>query len=412
MTPPHPRLPLRRRPPPPLPLLRPSPPPLPPQTPPPPRPRGLRLEAEAPRRPPPLPEEFAAAIALAGRARNVALAADLFAEAAAAGRDSSLYNALMAAYMHSGHITKAVSVFDELRKDPACEPNVVSYNILLSLYGRHVLIDQMESVLRTIDESGISRTLETYNIAIAGYLIGKMWDRMESTFRAMEDGPVQPELSTHLLMLRGYAFAGDLEKMERMYEMVRKEVNSNERALIPVMICAYCKSKDPKRIQKIEDLMRLLNEDEYRPWLHMLLIRVYAQEGSVEVMERLISEALQRNMEISSVGVVRSILATYFRCNAVDRLARFIWQAEVAGWRLCRDLYHCKMVLYSRQNRLEEMHRVIDEMENYWVDRDKRTFVILYKAYSNAGRRLEADTVLGMMWKHGFALTRMASLPN
>ncbi|XP_072961705.1 pentatricopeptide repeat-containing protein At2g30780-like [Typha angustifolia] len=354
------------------------------------------------------PEEFAAAIALAGRARNISLATDLFNEAIVDAPKTCLYNALMTAYMYNGHILKTIAVFDDLERDTSCQPTIVSYNILLSLYGRHTLVDKMESVLHAVDESGIPRTVDTYNIVITGYLIGKMWDRMENTFREMEEGTVKPEVSTRLLMLRGYAFAGNLEKMERVYETVREEVKSRERALIRAMICAYCKSRDPDRILKIEELSKLMNEDEYRPWLHVLLIRVYAQEGMVDMMEQLIFQAFQRKTEVTTLRVVRSILATYFQLNAVDRLGRFIRQAEEAGWRLCRDLYHCKMVLHSRQNQLVEMHGVLDEMENYMVGRDKRTLLIMYKAYCNAGRRLEAETVLGMMWKHGFTFPQDA----
>ncbi|XP_072984447.1 pentatricopeptide repeat-containing protein At2g30780-like [Typha latifolia] len=350
-----------------------------------------------------LPEEYAKAITFAGRARDVDLAADLFAESISAFAEPCLYNALMSAYMYNGLTKKCVTVFDDLRCDPRCAPTIVTYNILLSLFGRSLLINHMEAVLRGVDEAGIPRTLETYNTVIAAYVTAWTWDRMEQAFKAMEDGPVKPDVSTHLLMLRGYAHSGNLEKMEKAYELVREHVNDREAPLIRAMICAYCKSSDADRVRKIERLMEYISDDEYRPWLNVLLIKVYAQDGLVEKMERLISEALQRSTTVTTVGVMRSIISSYFRCAAVDRLAGFIRQAEYAGWRLCRSLYHCKMVMYGQQNRLAEMHGVLDEMENYRFERTKKTFLIMHKAYLNVGRRIEAETIRGMMWKHGFA---------
>ncbi|KAM3404040.1 hypothetical protein ACQJBY_007248 [Aegilops geniculata] len=354
--------------------------------------------------PPPTLPEFVVAISLASRARDPTAAANIFTDASSAYcPDQALYNALMAAYMHSGLVNSCVEAFHALRRDPRCgPPNADSYNILIALFGRSLLVDHMEATLQSLDASGQPRTIGTYNAVIAGYLTAWMWDKMEAVFHEMMAGGVGPDTTTHLLMLRGYSHAGKIYKMELAYERACEHAGEVDIVHIRAMLCAYCKFEHVDRIQKIEELLLKLRPEDYRPWLNVLLIRVYAKEGLVEGMERRIAEALERNTTVTTTQVMRSVITNYFQCDAVDRLAHFVRQAEEAGWKLCRSLYHCKMVMYGKHHRLAEMHGVLDEMEYFRFDRTKKTFWILHKAYLSCGRRSEADTILGMMWKHGF----------
>ncbi|KAJ4805146.1 Pentatricopeptide repeat-containing protein [Rhynchospora pubera] len=346
-------------------------------------------------------EEYAKAITIAGCARNPDLAGKLFSEAIVSFPKTALYNALMSAYMYNGMMRRCLAVFQSLRQDRRCKPTIVSYNILLTLFGRTVLVDHMEAVLQAANEAGVKRTLTTQNTIIASYITGFMWDRMEATYHAMQHGPVKPELHTHLLLLRGYAHAGNIEKMENTYKIVSKQVKRVDAVFIRAMICAYCKIKHPKRLQRIEELLEYIADAEYRPWLHVLLIRVYAQEGLVEVMKRLIDEAFSRKTTVTTSGTMRSIITCYFHCGDVDQLAGFLRSAERAGWKLCRSVFHCKMLMYGMHNRLKEMHDVLDEMKRFRLDPTKKTLSIIYKVYFNMGRRLEVNTVVGMMFKFG-----------
>ncbi|XP_020580728.1 pentatricopeptide repeat-containing protein At2g30780 [Phalaenopsis equestris] len=359
-----------------------------------------------------VPEEYAKAISLAGRSNKADLAGDLFTDAGRRGiRSTGMYNSLMAAYMYNCLASKAISVFEDLTRDPACEPTIVTYNILLSVYGRLMLIDKLENLLKQIHEHPhISPNLSTYNILMAAYLTAWMWDRMENTYKGMIRGHVKPDTFTHFLMLRGYAHAGNVEKMEETYELVKDMVNRSVSPLVRAMICAYCKSSVKNRVSKIEELTKHIPEGEYRPWLNVLMIRLYAQEGLLDAMEKFISEAVNREVRVIAIGVMRSIISSYFRCDSIDRLIKFIRLAECAGWKLCRSLYHCKMVMYGQRNQIDGMHGALQEMEHFRFDRTKKTFLIMYKAYSKAGRRSEAEIVVGMMCKNGFLDPKAALL--
>ncbi|CAL5186915.1 unnamed protein product [Lathyrus oleraceus] len=349
--------------------------------------------------------EYSKGIKAAGRSKNIDLAVELFREAEKKGvKITSTYNALMGAFMFNGLAGKCHSLFLDMKKDPVCSPSVVTYNIVISVFGRLMLIDHMEATFKEMSELRLSPNISTYNYLIGGYISTWMWDDMEKVFQVIKSGPVVPNMKTYLLMIRGYAHLGNMEKMEEIYSLVRDHVNENEMAILRVMICAYCKSSDVDKLKKIEAMLKLIPEKEYRPWLNVLLIKLYARENLLEKMETAINEAFEHRTAVTTTGIIKCIVTAYFRCNAVENLENFIRRSVFSGWRICHSLYHCKLVMYGSQKNLRKIQNVLEEMDDINMNRNKKTLWIMYKAYWNSGQKSMVLKILGQMFKHGYTV--------
>ncbi|KAI4301316.1 hypothetical protein L6164_034606 [Bauhinia variegata] len=112
--------------------------------------------------------EYAEGDKIAGRARNIDFSVELFDEAAV--KES-----------------KQLSL-----RDTACGPTIVTYNILISVFDRLLLIDSTEAAFVEIYNFNISTNISTYNGLIAGYITAGMWDCMEKTFHMLQSSLVKP----------------------------------------------------------------------------------------------------------------------------------------------------------------------------------------------------------------------------
>lgn len=344
-------------------------------------------------------DEYAKGISISGRLKNVDMALSLFNEAA---KTTSVYNALMGAYMWNGLADNCKQLFLHFKSQEDSTPSVSTYNILISLYGRLIMVDRMEAIFLQLRPLKILPDSSTYNNLIAGYIYAWNWDKMEATFQTMN----KPTLATYLLMLRGYANSGNLVRMEDMYQAVKHHVDRNEFQLIESMICAYYRSSNKDRLRKIKTLSKLIPKKSYKPWLYVLLIQAYGQEDNLHAMENFIDQAISKGLQIETDGIMRSIVASYFRCNAVDKLAKFMQRAHSAGWRMSRSMFHGLMLMYGSQKRFEEMENVLSEMESFNISRSKKTLCILHKVYATHGQEHKVNQVAGMMLKHGHDFPR------
>ncbi|KAJ1398620.1 Tetratricopeptide-like helical domain superfamily [Sesbania bispinosa] len=113
-----------------------------------------------------------------GRKGQTRMAMWLFSEMRNTGcrPDTSVYNALISAHLHSRDKTKAlakaVGYFEKMKASERCKPNIVTYNILLRAFAQARNVEQVNSLFKDLDESIVSPDIYTFNGVMDAY--GKM----------------------------------------------------------------------------------------------------------------------------------------------------------------------------------------------------------------------------------------------
>ncbi|KAJ7977474.1 Pentatricopeptide repeat-containing protein [Quillaja saponaria] len=186
----------------------------------------------------------------------------------------------------------AIEVFDWRRKEDDTGTPITSleYSKGITAAGRTKNVDLAVELFTEAANKRI-KTTSTYNALMGAFMFNGladkcqalfrdlkrelqscMWDSMEKTFHLLKSSPLKPDIDMYLPMLR---------------------------------------DSHSDRVKKIKVLMKYIPAEDYRPWLNVLMSRVYAQGDWLEEMENSINEAFEHQTSV-----------------------------KTAGWRICWSLYH------------------------------------------------------------------------
>ncbi|KAJ0975170.1 hypothetical protein J5N97_017135 [Dioscorea zingiberensis] len=159
-------------------------------------------------------------ISVMGKKGQTRMAMWLFSEMRSSGcrPDTSVYNALITAHLHSKDKTKAlakamgyfekmkgdVKKVDELFKDlkaSAVSPDIYTYNGVMDAYGKNKMVAEMESVLQLMKTNQCKPDVITFNLLIDSYA-----EADQLLYHALRKGLV-PNASTYKLLFKAYTKA-------------------------------------------------------------------------------------------------------------------------------------------------------------------------------------------------------------
>ncbi|XP_015867273.3 pentatricopeptide repeat-containing protein At4g39620, chloroplastic [Ziziphus jujuba] len=313
-------------------------------------------------------------ISVMGKNGQTRMAMWLFSEMRNSGcrPDTSVYNALITAHLHSKDKTKALckalGYFEKMKGMERCKPNVVTYNILLRAYAQARNVEQVNALLKDLDESIVSPDIYTYNGVMDAYGKNGMIREMESVLSRMKSNQCKPDIITFNLLIDSYGKRQEFDKMEQVYKSL---LRSKERPTLPTfnsMIINYGKA----RLQeKAENVFKKMTDMGYAP----------------------------------SFITYESLIMMYGFCDCVSK-ARDIFDRWVeSGKQLKVSTLNAMLDVYCMNGLPMEANKLFESANSIGVIPDSSTYKLLYKAYTKAN----VKELLGKLLKH---MHRDGIVPN
>ncbi|WVZ25337.1 hypothetical protein V8G54_003881 [Vigna mungo] len=325
-------------------------------------------------------------ISVMGKRGQTRMAMWLFSEMRNTGcrPDTSVYNALITAHLHSRDKTKALSkaigYFQKMKGMERCKPNVVTYNILLRAFAQARNLEQVNSLFKDLDESTISPDVYTFNGVMDAYGKNGMIREMEAILAQMRSSKCKPDLITFNLLIDSYGKKQEFGKMEQVFKSLLYSKQKPTLSTFNSMILNYGKA-------------RLKNKAE-------------------EVYEKMIDMGYT-----PSFVTDESLIYMYGLCGCVSSAVQLFDKLVESKVQIKVSTLNTMLDVYCLNGLPQEAHSLFERAKSIKIYPDSSTYKLLYKAYTKAKQKELLDELLKHMDKDGiipnkrFFLNALDSVP-
>nr|XP_016444053.1 PREDICTED: pentatricopeptide repeat-containing protein At4g39620, chloroplastic-like [Nicotiana tabacum] len=254
-------------------------------------------------------------ISVMGKKGQIRMAMWLFSEMRNSGcrPDTSVYNAVISAHLHSRDkskaLAKAMGYFEKMKGMERCSPSIVTYNILLRAFAQAKNVEQVDALLKDLEDSIVTPDIFTFNGLMDAYGKNGMIKEMEHVLSRIKSNELKPDIITFNILIDSYGKKQEFQKMEQVFKSL---LRSKEKPTIPTfnsMITNYGKAR---LREKAELVLEKMTDLGYRPSYitYECLLMMYGHCDCVAKARELFDRVVESEKE-KKVSTLNSMLDTY-----------------------------------------------------------------------------------------------------
>ncbi|KAI6699676.1 hypothetical protein NL676_014000 [Syzygium grande] len=326
-------------------------------------------------------------ISVMGKKGQTRMAMWLFSEMRNSGcrPDTSVYNALITAHLHSSDkakaLAKALGYFGKMKGMERCKPNVVTYNILLRAFAQARNVEQVNDLFKDLDQSIVSPDIYTFNGVMDAYGKNGMIREMESVLSRMKSNQCKPDIITFNLLIDSYGKRQDFEKMEQVFKSL---LRSKEKPTLPTfnsMIINYGKARLKDKAEQVFQRMRAM---KYTPnhITYESLIMMYGFCDCVSKARDIFDELIESGKDIK-LSTLNAMLDVYCM-NGLPIEADLLFDtAKIAGVNPDSSTYKLLYKAYTKSQKKELVDKLLECMDRAGIVPNKRFFLDALGAFGS-----------------------------
>ncbi|XP_068657049.1 pentatricopeptide repeat-containing protein At3g59040 [Aristolochia californica] len=163
------------------------------------------------------------------------------------------YNSLMSFETNYKEVSK---IYDQMQR-AGVRPDVVSYALLISSYGKARRQEEALAVFEEMLDADVRPTRKAYNILLDAFAISGMVEEAKKVFKSMRRDKCTPDLCSYTTLLSAYINASDMEGAEKFFKRLKQDGFEPNVVTYGTLLKGYAKVNDLEKMMKIYEDMRL-----------------------------------------------------------------------------------------------------------------------------------------------------------
>lgn len=349
----------------------------------------------------PGPRVVAVVLGVLGRARQDALAEDVFLRFAREGATVQVFNAMMGVYARSGRFDDARQLLDAMR-DQDIEPDLVSFNTLINARAKSgcLAAGVALELLHEVRQAGLRPDAITYNTLISACSQGSNLDDAVAVFEEMIASECRPDLWTYNAMVSVHGRCGKAQEAELMFKELVEKGFQPDAVTYNSLLYAFAKEGDVERVERVcEELVKAgFRKDgiTYNTMIHM-----YGKMGRLDLALGLYDE--MRAIGCTPDAVTYTVLVDSLgKMDRISEAGKVLEEMADAGLKPTLVTFSALICAYAKSGRQDDAERTFDRMVESGVKPDRLAYLVMLDVFARSDETRKLMVLYRAMIKDGY----------
>ena len=305
-----------------------------------------------------------------------------------------VYTALVGAYGYSGLLEEALATIDQMKGAANCKPDGYTFSVLIDCCAKSRRFDLIPALLDEMSYLGLECNSVIHNAIINGYGKAGMLEEMESALSIMlESGNNVPDIYTMNSIIWAYGNNARTNEMEKWYNEFELMGIEPDTKTFNIMIKSYGKAG---MYDKMMSIFKYMKKRFFSPTTvtFNIVIECFGRAGNIEKMEYYFRLMKIQGVKPSPITYC-SLVNGYSKAGLLDKVPGIIRQTENTDVVLDTPFFNCVISAYAKSGDIKIMEEMLQLMKDKKCKPDKVTHATMIQAYTAHGME-EAARLLEM----------------